>query len=394
MRKFFDKWEAISIKYKFNMIFPIVALIFFISSIVMGYMLIVDRSQPNILEEYIAAGVLLDIDEPPSEEEPEPRIFISLGDSVASGFGSLPEQRYTAILYERLKTQDLVDKYINKGIISITTTDLLEFLHSLDDDDLNSIRNAEIITLNIGGNNVLVPFLEHLPDPENIMDIISESWDFIFESLDTVLDFVDVALEGWEVVDNWRLWQIWRIPALNRVRRDVSATLDDVMEVVNRAMELEMVNLLPLLQGDFPPGLESALQNGIEIFAAEFNETIKWLEINAPEAIIIVNTVYNPIPQQFLGTSLEISNKANTLVQAINNIILGNSESRGYLVADVYTEFENESNNMINIYLDTSAMILSFDIIHPNIAGHKLIAELNYVSFMQHILAEEIYYSR
>jgi lysophospholipase L1-like esterase len=384
MRKFFEGWEAVSVRFKLTIIFPAVSLALLASTIVFGVMLLNSPPpQNNNPRDFIPATALVDINtgdgsESEDEDESTPRIFLALGDSVASGFGVTPEERYSAVLFDMLKAGGVADEYINMGIVGITTTELLALLRNADEDSLEQIKNASVIALNIGGNNILVPFIDFLPGPENIMDIITESWDFIFESLDTVLDFVDVALDSWEVVDGWRLWQVWRIPALNRVRRDISATLDDVLEVVDRALELELVNLLPLLQGDFSPELEAGLQRGVRVFESEFREVLSWLEVHAPEAVVVVNTVYNPLPHEFLGLSLEISKKADELVRDLNNIILSESVAKGHLVADVYAAFADESDNVMNMFLDTSTLLLSFDIIHPNSIGHRLIADLNY----------------
>lgn len=382
MRKFFDRWEAISSKFKLNIIFPITTLVLLLSTVVMGYMLL-SESQPDAPIEHIPAMAIVNDDDEsaniePEPEPPEPRIYLALGDSVTSGFGVDAEERYTALFYAMLKEADLANKYINKGVVGITTTVLLELLHSMDEYDISLIYKAEVITLNIGGNNILLPLLKHLPDIEDITGIITELRDFIFEARDTVAEAVDLAFEVQEILDNWDWWRVWMLPQMNRMIDRVALMLDDVIDVYSAATELELVTLFPLLLGTFPPELEIALQSGVEIFAREFREILEWIEKHAPDAIIIINTIYNPIPPQILEISLDISNAANALILSMNRIITQESNARGHLVADVYAVFENVETNIMNVGLDASAMVLSFDIIHPNADGHYLIAALNY----------------
>ena len=46
---------------------------------------------------------------------------------------------------------------------------LLEFLNEMTDARLKLFRNARIITLNIGGNNILVPFGNYLSNNQEIV---------------------------------------------------------------------------------------------------------------------------------------------------------------------------------------------------------------------------------
>ena len=109
-----------------------------------------------------------------SSESTAPRTYIALGDSVSSGYGLIgylqyPKGRHTTVLFEKLQYGNHVDEYVNMATSGFTTTMLLEFLHNLDNETLKYFQNAHVITLNIGGNNILTPFLEYL----SAMQIIS-----------------------------------------------------------------------------------------------------------------------------------------------------------------------------------------------------------------------------
>ena len=317
-----------------------------------------------------------------SQEAEDPRIFIALGDSVSAGFGMAETERYTVLFFEKLKEVGYIDKYVNMAEIGFTTTMLLELLNNMDDYNLSLFDNAGVVTLNIGGNDILSPLIDYLPTPEEAMHMVFELWDFIQESIQIISETMDIASEFQEALDNFSLWRVWELPSLNRMVQDASPVLEDVTNLYDRVYELGFVRLLPMLFGDFSPDLDAKLREGVEIFSVEFAEIIAWLNIYAPNAVIIVNTVYNPIPTQMLGISTEeISGRANALVKSINNIIQEKSEISGYLVADIYAGFTNAPDNLVNFFIDTSAMMLSFDIIHPSSAGHSLIAGISYESF-------------
>ena len=141
-------------------------------------------------------------------------------------------------------------------------------------------------------------------------------------------------------------------------------------------------NVVSTWKGSFSPELEEMLEEGVKAFSVEFKEIIKWLEKNAPNATIIVNTIYNPIPQDVLWVSLPISHWANGFIGSMNHIIVEESMAKGFLVTDIHSQFTNRPN-LMRLNLNPFVGSFSFDILHPNIKGHRLIAELNYATFKQ-----------
>ena len=271
---------------------------------------------------------------------PELRNYVALGDSDASGYGLLTlEERHTDILFERLKEEGYVDNYKNMAVSGYTTTMLLEFLNGIDEESLEFIQGARIITINIGGNNILFPFK----------------------------DYLAVRLENMQLED--------------------------------------FLTIASTLFGSFSLELESEMQKSVETFSSEFNEIITWLDINAPRATVIVNTVYNPIPQKFklipgivvLEIPIAISAVADGFIREINNTIFEENLQREnkYLISDTYSRFASEANiwDFMNIEISLSTLydgllavlreqdLSYFDFIHPNAAGHNMIAELKYELF-------------
>ena len=290
--------------------------------------------------------------------EPEPNLFIALGDSVSSGYGlHYLEERHTFMFYERLKENgyNYIEHYLNKAVAGYTTTDLLAFLNSMDEDTRNIFNSARIVTLNIGGNNVLTPFTRYISGREDI-----DIEDIIFEYTEEVAE-EDALGIGRRIVDG--ALAVWGV-----VRDAVTDTVSTGRTIL----------------GLFTPELEATLEGGVQIFADEFGQIITWIETHAPRATIIVNTVYNPIPSQLLIIPVALSDRAEELIQVINSIIREESEARGFLVVDVHSRFANESNLMglMRFNLNPFAGGVNVDIIHPNSTGHNIIAQLKYEQYL------------
>jgi len=310
-----------------------------------------------------------------------PSYYVAFGDSVSAGFGlASPEESHPALFFNMLKNDEYVDDYVNMAVSGFTTSMLLEYLNNIDNNDLEKIKNAKIITLNIGGNNILVPTLSYLSNSR-------------------VASGVSNIRSGRETVSSGILNTISRIKS--RVENSISV-LDDTIAVVSSAISgmidiitgLDSIltgteeiisgapHIIDTLTGSLSSELREELERGVQIFSDEFKDIITWLETKAPKAIIIVNTIYNPVPREVLTMHLEISVIANVLINSMNSIIIQESESRGYLVTDIYTHLSNQLN-MMKVNLNPSAGELSYDIVHPNAEGHNLIAQLNYETFLQ-----------
>jgi lysophospholipase L1-like esterase len=360
--------------------------------------------QQGELGELAQTGELIVADEPyEPEPEPEPpprRWYIALGDSVSAGYGiHSPAYRHSDIFFDLLYQSGFANEYFNMAVDGLTTTALLSRLNNMPPDYLEKFQNAAVITLNIGGNNILRPFLEHLPDADEFTDLFAEAMDFIEEtreliaefmafieeSQDTIAEVLDFASDIMGVVNNFSIGDIMRLREfINRasVLDDAAVVFDgftaleaEAVDIFTRASDMEILSALSLLTGNFPPQLETALQNGVQTFASDFTEIITWLEYNAPGALIIVNTVYNPIPQNIPGISLEISNRSQRLVRQINQNIHRQSAGGAFVVSDIYSILSDE----------LELMNFNLDFVHPNPAGHNLVAQKNFVDFLRNV---------
>ena len=318
--------------------------------------------------------------------EPAPRVYIALGDSVSSGSGldgypASPAERHTTIFFEKLKNKGYVDEYHNKAVSGFTTTMLLEKLHNMNSDELMLFQNANIITLNIGGNNLLTPFLGYLSDLRvaaslnNVRtgagSVVSGTWGIISEVLSGVGSFISDTEET-----GFRLGTI-------RVRAGEIVSGFRELITVACAVVSGTSDIISIWRASLPPELKAMLEEGVQTFSVEFIEIITWLQTNAPNATLIVNTIHNPIPQEVLRASVPLSALADVLLQSMNDIIISESKSRGYLVVDLHSHFLNQLY-LTNFNINPIAGALSFDIVHPNAEGHNLIAMQHYIRWLEY----------
>lgn len=102
---------------------------------------------------FIPAAVAI----PACAAAPSALSIISLGDSIARGYGCQPEEAYGYLLYQQARSalgEDYEVSYQNFGTDGDTTADLLRKLRQ-DATIRQAVSHADIITLSIGGNDLL-----------------------------------------------------------------------------------------------------------------------------------------------------------------------------------------------------------------------------------------------
>ena len=307
--------------------------------------------------------------------------YAALGDSISAGYGlNTADESYPAVLFGLLEDEGHVDAYLNLATDNFTTAMLLEQLRGLGKEEKQYFTGTQIITINIGWNNILTPFLEYLSENQ------------IVSGADSVMHGAgDLLLGSWGV-----LYGIFsNVGGLINDSEDFEINVGDVIssagEIITGAGGIiagagEMISGSPkafsAFSGSLPPELETELENGVQAFSNEFSEIMEWIKANAPKAVVIVNTVYNPIPQEILSVSLEISNVSGALVDSINNIIVEECRERGHIVIDT-SDLMSDKSNMSQFNLNPQAGALSLDIVHPNKSGHSQIAQQSYDAFIK-----------
>mgnify|MGYP000633644566 FL=1 len=244
-------------------------------------------------------------------EDLSPEHYTALGDSIATGYGVAKEDSYTELFYNYLKTDRGFSslEYANLAVNGDDSTGLLNKLKT-DERLIKSVKESDIITISIGGNNILQPIIQAVGQALNI----------------------DVSAP------------------------DYASQIQDVLSSNPESVEA-VAGMLIL--GNLP----KYLNEGISRFENEWPEIINTVRSLAPEADIFVMNIYNPLSKDDV-----LYNLFDTYIQKINTVI--NKPSPNYRTADVYNAFneynEDEALTKFNILKG------SFDP-HPTEAGHIVV---------------------
>lgn len=243
--------------------------------------------------------------------------YVALGDSVSFGMSATQYIGYPDLLSDYIYNLHRIDtiNYTNSSNPGDTSTNLFTQISHND----TAIENADFITINIGGNNLLGPLIAAIP-------ALAQAFG------------VETSKPGFEA--------------------ELAAAIKVAME--NEPDETNMI-LQQLLF--------THLAQGVETFAADFPMIINKLKTLAPNAEIFVNTIYNPFDEQ--DPFYQIFNPLfDPLIIAINQTINGYKQRYDYNVVDVYGEFSNYTGN--ETLVDFNVATGSLDP-HPTDAGHELI---------------------
>ena len=255
--------------------------------------------------------------------------YLALGDSISTGYG----------LSQNSFVEQIADKYgynlTNSAAEGETSQSLLDKLNS---GSLKSdIENADVITLTIGGNDLMNAFYDFLAEKYNA----SAQKDYNGEKIKEIL-------------------------------------MDDNDAEYSAVIMTAMLNI-----SSFQSSTQAT--NALSNFEENLNDIISYIETNNPDAWVIITTQYNPykfLPQQGkdepgMEETLELINTSfEQGVQQLNQVIKNvNTSSSTFAVADVYERFNDAEENPCNATYDIKEGKLNLDF-HPNEYGHGLIADM------------------
>ena len=253
----------------------------------------------------------------------EQKSYVALGDSITTGYGLTENETGFAKQVADSNGYTLT----NLAQDGATSTDLLEVVKS--EANADTLKNADLITVTIGGNDLMDALYAYLAKEYNTKN-----------GTDITAEDVKASLAGEEGA------AVKQITMLGFAISNISNFQSSL--IANSAYDTLGYNFVEII------------------------ETIR--EINQNAQLIVVNQ-YNPYSHLTAGISgLDLSSVISAFdsaVQALNVGISSGEAIAGYTVADVYTKFKEAERNPCNASVSPS---INLDF-HPNATGHGLIAD-------------------
>lgn len=248
--------------------------------------------------------------------------LVALGDSIARGYGleNPKDQAFPALLSKVIGTSlENVDVgYKNYAVDGIKTSELLQQLEKGE----VSLADADIVTLCIGANNILGPF----------MDFMGELGLFGGESE------TDTPTQG---------------------------SFTGMFDQINALLESEE--------------FVAKMNEGINTVSTDLPAIIDAIRKQAPDAVVAVMTVYSPyhgmnLTIPYLSKSVMLGDVSDKWVGELNKAIIGAVDGKDCVLVDTYDAFA-KSTGMVNAKINLMSADLSFDP-HPNLQGHIKLSDL------------------
>lgn len=260
--------------------------------------------------------------------------YVALGDSITTGYGLADSDSNFATI---LAGSDLILKNLaNDG----ETSEQLAKKLSTDSTYRTAVENAELITLSIGGNDLMNALYNYLADK-------------------TGLSAADVRTALEDPTDSNR----------------------------NSVLGTAMLTIKDFAQSAYAT-------EAVAMFAQNFTTIVNVITNLNPNAMIVVLNQYNPYG--YLDNNpavLSVVEAFEQGVASLNTIFATGAQTGAYVVADVYNAFENADSNPCNAYFN-SQTDLSLDF-HPNTDGHQLIANtIEKLDLLNHVTASGDTYDR
>ncbi|MCD8078736.1 MAG: GDSL-type esterase/lipase family protein [Lachnospiraceae bacterium] len=276
--------------------------------------------------------------------------YLALGDSITTGYGLTNAS--SEVFVAQFATKIGATTTTNEGVPGDTSSDLLGDVQ--DDSSLRSaIAEADVITITIGGNDLMAAFY-------------------------AVLAEITAADENLTTYSSEQIQSILSNPTGSNLA--VAATL---LNVLNTSSYRDFL----LSSSTFQTAISNCISNITSIISE-----IKTLNSGA---VILVANQYNPY--QWLDSSyLNIIKLFDEGVSALNKALAAAGEDTyDYTIVDIYSAFADDayaSTSLTNAEVDTSSLLsptLNFDF-HPNVTGHTVIAEAMYAAYQESVYTYEV----
>ncbi len=283
------------------------------------------------------------------------KTYLALGDSISTGYGL---DDADAEAFPNLVLAELGNGYtlVNKANNGETTTSLLANLQ--DTTYQQAIATADIITLTIGGNDLMGLLYGYLAGELNMSaDEVRATLEDLQNNGETL-----ALVAGIIQAENFESkFSLYVAQNLNSIVTNFGTIIKGIKKINSTATIIVTTQYNPY----------EKLAAEIQTLVAQYENFISADKIMLANAIVkLSNTVESFLTVQTEGT---------TPTYNINQLILGNATTLGYTAADVYSAFKADTANLCNPYINIVATSFPPNVeigldFHPNAAGHAKIA--------------------
>ncbi len=258
-----------------------------------------------------------------AEEDPT---YLVLGDSISSGYGLASDESSFAELVAAEKSFNLNDQS-DSGEKAST------LLAKLQNNEIDGLADADVITLTIGGNDLMAALYSYLTD------------------------------------------------AWNTDRDDADKLTVEQMQQALLSGDQDILTFAVQKISGFASSEQAAA--ALDTLSSDLTQILAAIRAANPTVVLVVGNQYNPYAHlaDAVGDNPLYSMAANMVanafdkgVTALNDLIAQGEAQGAYVVADIYTAFNDAAQNPCNAGL-TSTGSLNLDF-HPNACGHQLIADV------------------
>lgn len=286
--------------------------------------------------------------------------MVGLGDSIMQGYGVSEKQKFftlaTNYMASKFATQAKVTG-TNLGIDGLDTTGLLFHLNR-DSQFIDNVKTANLIEINIGGNDGLLPLVDFMMEKLNMTDQIN-----------TLIED-ELAKRG----ETWDQYYDRKVAEFNKLYPGglTQEEIDLLIEEDITKMDIDFFSLL----GDSTTKIltlpYSEINSEMKAAANNFSKTggqwekiIQRIKTLNPKADIIAITTFNPYKglkffMNVIGS--EMIPTVDITTNAVNSKIISYATTGNYKVSDISATF----SSLKGLYLTG---IINSDP-HPNAAGH------------------------
>ena len=250
--------------------------------------------------------------------------YLALGDSVTSGYGLAEGER----AFPDLVAQELGVDYVNAGQPGLTSAELLAQVQ--DPEMADALSDADIITITIGGNDLMNALYAYLADVINNDPQLS-------------------AELGGAMTPEF-----------------VQSRLFDENGMTNRPL---IDRLLPFIE-EFPDS--PVFGEALDAFAANLTRIVETINGLNPDVVLVVANQYNPyghLQDEDLQPLADVFERC--ALAACDAVGVVTAERASF--ADLFPAFKSADENPCNAAVVDDLMV-SLDF-HPNAYGHELIAQ-------------------